>query len=338
MITKAAFWHKIHDLPLACQTEETIMSITWQVGSVVAYDKPTTLSLAEFLRVKIEIDVTKPLRRGIQIHFTGDLLWIPITYESLPTYYFCCGVIGHFFRSCKFFDRDEDLKPEEMKYGPMLKASMGRRNKGLKVETIFINDGGSVESCNVPNSFLPETRAHTSQVGIINTISPSYTDPALISNPTQTRAQTQPHTITTLRHIIPESTIPTERIFNTLATHLTDINHLTEALTESFTITPILRTSSPSLSRLLISAQSHSFSKNVPVTFPILFQPTNISIHSATHIGGSSTLSHSDDNTQLIHNATTGVSSSGGLGGLEDFHGREQRVKKQLVIWINKLA
>ncbi|KAL8493464.1 hypothetical protein ACS0TY_024613 [Phlomoides rotata] len=84
---------------------------------LVAYETPSMLEPNEFLRIKVEIDVTVPLKRGLSIRHEGTKLWIPFTYEGLPAFCFCCGIIGHFYRSCKFVDRDLVVNPTDFMYG-----------------------------------------------------------------------------------------------------------------------------------------------------------------------------------------------------------------------------
>lgn len=44
-----------------------------------------------FLRVKIRLDLKKPLARGKKV----TIYWIPIQYEKLPRFCFTCGQIIH---------------------------------------------------------------------------------------------------------------------------------------------------------------------------------------------------------------------------------------------------
>jgi hypothetical protein len=49
----------------------------------------------EHLRVKIQIDISKPLSRGRILKIQGDPVWIAFQYERLPKFCFHCGVIRH---------------------------------------------------------------------------------------------------------------------------------------------------------------------------------------------------------------------------------------------------
>ncbi|KAL8456616.1 hypothetical protein ACS0TY_034736 [Phlomoides rotata] len=139
--TTTAFWIRVYDLPLLCQTTDSLVSIASKIGTLVAYEKHDPIEPVEFVRVKVEVDITRPLRNGLSVRLTGEVLWIPIKYESMPSFCYCCGVIGHYFKTCKFYDRDEDLEPSALSFGPMLKAHIVRRPKGGRVEIIYMDDG-----------------------------------------------------------------------------------------------------------------------------------------------------------------------------------------------------
>lgn len=48
-----------------------------------------------FLRVQVELDLTKPLAQGRSVVVNGNQLWIPLKYEKLPRFCFNCGRIVH---------------------------------------------------------------------------------------------------------------------------------------------------------------------------------------------------------------------------------------------------
>lgn len=54
------------------------------------------------LRIKILIDITWPLRRGIKVQpfCHNETSWIDIRYERLPELSYACGSIGHSAKEC----------------------------------------------------------------------------------------------------------------------------------------------------------------------------------------------------------------------------------------------
>lgn len=72
----------------------------------------------EFLRYRIELDVTKPILTGFFLERNGRKpTWIDLKYENLPNVCFKCGVLTHDTRSCKRLS--DNLENE---YGMWLKT------------------------------------------------------------------------------------------------------------------------------------------------------------------------------------------------------------------------
>ena len=51
----------------------------------------------QFLRIRVDIEITKPLRRFIMLSNTTGKndLWAQLSYERLPLFCYDCGIIGH---------------------------------------------------------------------------------------------------------------------------------------------------------------------------------------------------------------------------------------------------
>ena len=79
-----------------------------------------------YLRIRVFIDVRKPLKRKMKIKKAGgEWLWIYFKYERLPLFCFFCGIIGHGEKFCeRFFDCQN--KPTEMPYGVWIRAPSRR--------------------------------------------------------------------------------------------------------------------------------------------------------------------------------------------------------------------
>ncbi|KAK9174640.1 hypothetical protein WN944_029677 [Citrus x changshan-huyou] len=84
-----------------------------------------------FIRVRVRIDITKPLRRVLLVKFftqDEDAIWLPLLFERLPEFYYCCGMIGHAYKDCEIMHYD--AKEDNFGYGAWLKAStMAMKNK-----------------------------------------------------------------------------------------------------------------------------------------------------------------------------------------------------------------
>jgi hypothetical protein len=82
----------------------------------------------KFLRVKILLDLKKPLPRGRKINIDGTITWITFQYERLPKFCFQCEVISHGKMGCP--KRSGLHQQEQNQYGPWLRAASPPRRVG----------------------------------------------------------------------------------------------------------------------------------------------------------------------------------------------------------------
>lgn len=77
------------------------------------------------LRIRVRIDLSRPLRRGIRIYPDGPLsgLWVPFRYERLLEICSICGIIGHVTRDCIQSSRSEGGSGSIPQYGDCLRFS-----------------------------------------------------------------------------------------------------------------------------------------------------------------------------------------------------------------------
>jgi hypothetical protein len=101
---KAAFWVKMYRLPLACIGRD----IGLQVGSAIGEVEDINVlddgvGWGEYLQVKIRIDLSKPLAKGMIIRVQDKELWVAFQYEKIPRFCFNCGIVVHNKQSCGGF-------------------------------------------------------------------------------------------------------------------------------------------------------------------------------------------------------------------------------------------
>jgi hypothetical protein len=93
---RASFWVRMSNLPLVCMGREVGRKIGSTVGIVEEIDTDADgVGWGEYLRVRISIDLSKPLSRGRMLKLQGESTWVVFQYERLPRYCFQCGVIRH---------------------------------------------------------------------------------------------------------------------------------------------------------------------------------------------------------------------------------------------------
>uniref|UniRef100_A0ACD6AX78 Uncharacterized protein n=1 Tax=Avena sativa TaxID=4498 RepID=A0ACD6AX78_AVESA len=78
------------------------------------------------LRVKIKLNIKKPLMRGVMVQVGNKEKerWCPLEYEFLPAFCWTCGLIGHTDKACSIVLK----KGEEPQFGNWLKYKPARKN------------------------------------------------------------------------------------------------------------------------------------------------------------------------------------------------------------------
>jgi hypothetical protein len=129
--THAAFWVRVFNLPIKSMTREVGEKIGAAMGRLIEVDVPPDgMGWGRFLRIRVEVEILKPLMRGRILQFenedTGALqepFWVDFRYEHLPIFCYRCGRIGHSGNDCLEGRRTGgDLEPGEAKYGAWLRA------------------------------------------------------------------------------------------------------------------------------------------------------------------------------------------------------------------------
>ena len=99
-----------------------------------------------FVRVRVLLDVRKPLKRKKMLEKTGEeWQWVTSKYERLLTFYYFCGTLGH-TKSCCETRFNTPRRQTEMLYGAWLRAlsRLGSRNieeKWLRPSLVLYSPG-----------------------------------------------------------------------------------------------------------------------------------------------------------------------------------------------------
>nr|POE70498.1 uncharacterized protein CFP56_22898 [Quercus suber] len=119
------FWVQFHNIPLKNLTYETGELIGRTIGTVMAVADPENDgSGGEFLRVRLTMDITKPLPRCSKLRSEGKQLGlVGIKYERLPNFCYWCGRVTHGERDCEVWLCGKGkLRREDQQYGEWLRA------------------------------------------------------------------------------------------------------------------------------------------------------------------------------------------------------------------------
>jgi hypothetical protein len=129
---KATFWVRMIGLPLACMNLTVGHQIGTSMGQVEEVDVDDGgMGWGEYLRVKITLDLQKPLMRGRMLKINGSSMLVKFQYERLPKFCFRCGVIKHGITGCSE-KREARKQHAPTEYGMWLRASSPKRSFGGK--------------------------------------------------------------------------------------------------------------------------------------------------------------------------------------------------------------
>lgn len=128
-------WVQIYDIPKGFISESILKSIGASIGMYVKSDPSNFDSTWKtFVRIRVKIDLQKPLKRRMKIKREGgNWSWVNFKYERLGSFCFVCGIIGHTERECNIVYANPD-KEVERAYGAWLRAPGrgGRYNAGAR--------------------------------------------------------------------------------------------------------------------------------------------------------------------------------------------------------------
>ncbi|KAF7139019.1 hypothetical protein RHSIM_Rhsim07G0114000 [Rhododendron simsii] len=158
IFTHSPFWVQIHGLPIEKMTQRNAEIIGKRFSKLLAIESSVDGLLLgrSFLRVKVEIEISKPLPKGFWLRKNteaGKDLWISYKYEKLSDFCYDCGRLGHDKRSCKFVSREEGSNSG---YNAELRASWVRRSQIPVIEFNYHGERAEGEA-NLVVGRQPET-------------------------------------------------------------------------------------------------------------------------------------------------------------------------------------
>src|SRR6266540_6837616 len=86
-------WIQIHDLPDGYKG--LIKAMASKIGEFISSETPSFDFAGNFLRVRVQLDVQKPLKSVASISRGGKRELFLIKYERLPDWCSICGMLGH---------------------------------------------------------------------------------------------------------------------------------------------------------------------------------------------------------------------------------------------------
>ncbi|XP_021770736.1 uncharacterized protein LOC110734918 [Chenopodium quinoa] len=119
-----SFWIRLIDVPFGRRNKQYAREVGDCIGECLEVDDFDSLGWEKFMRVKVIVDINKPLQRGLKVVVdVNTTKWVGFKYERLGDFCYYCGRIGHNDKDCDAKDCREGDSPIVFQYGPFLSAS-----------------------------------------------------------------------------------------------------------------------------------------------------------------------------------------------------------------------
>ncbi|KAL8501062.1 hypothetical protein ACS0TY_020581 [Phlomoides rotata] len=111
---------------MAARNQSTISFIVGKIGELMEIDRNSLEGFRRSVRVKINIDLQRPLKKGITLELgESHKILIEFKYERLHSFYYVCGNLGHMRKEFDLAERVEGLEnlPEtKLPFGDWMRA------------------------------------------------------------------------------------------------------------------------------------------------------------------------------------------------------------------------
>ena len=138
---KIPLWVQLHDIPVRFMNKAVAEKLCAVVGTIWPNIEEDEMDGGSFLRMKVTIDINKPLCRGRLISLPhGEQSWVSFKYERLPNICYWCGCLSHGDRDCELWIESEgNLSKESQAYGAWIRAApfVKSRNSVIKVPGFY---------------------------------------------------------------------------------------------------------------------------------------------------------------------------------------------------------
>ena len=120
-----ALWIQIWEAPFDMSSSKVAAEIGSRLGEVVGVEKRKVKEGQNlFMRVKVAVPISKPLRQGGFIGGSNEQRsWVSYKYERLPLFCHFCGLLGHDLKHCaEYYARSKNGGEVLCQYGEWMKS------------------------------------------------------------------------------------------------------------------------------------------------------------------------------------------------------------------------
>lgn len=102
------------------------------IGILSCHGQEAEMIIGDFLKVRVEVDVSKPLYRGKKVIMDDEEeVWVAFQYEKLPNFCYWCGMVYHNDKDCDIWLSSKgSLLLESQEFGAWMQATpfnLGRK-------------------------------------------------------------------------------------------------------------------------------------------------------------------------------------------------------------------
>jgi hypothetical protein len=119
-LNQVAVWLQIHKLPTGYRDKALIKNLVQKKVGPVSTVEIKIPGINNFVRVRVKLDVRKPLARFVSVVRGGQREFYQIKFEKIPRFCGACGFLGHTHLECGIGEHDES----KLKWGDFLKAEL----------------------------------------------------------------------------------------------------------------------------------------------------------------------------------------------------------------------
>lgn len=137
------FWVQMHELPVSMLDFETALELGEKIGTISSVKNLNELIGVDFLQIRFEVHVLKPLCRGCRVALNDkDEVWVSFKYEKLSNFCYWCAKVSHTNKECeKWLASKGNLTLDQQEYGAWFRAPPYNTGKTHFMKVSGIGDG-----------------------------------------------------------------------------------------------------------------------------------------------------------------------------------------------------
>ncbi|MBA0818648.1 hypothetical protein Gohar_003642 [Gossypium harknessii] len=149
-LISASFWVQVHDVPIGFYSENLAIQLGNFIGIFQEYDSANLgKENMNYMRIRIQIDIRRPLKRKKQVKFQNKCSYVRFKYERLTLFCFYCGRLGHNDSFCEI-KMEAGVEIGEMGWDLSLRAQSRRAQV---MSSVWLREEGGFSDGNKGDKF-----------------------------------------------------------------------------------------------------------------------------------------------------------------------------------------